>query len=132
MGVEIYYTTETPADFKELAAIYDALGWNSIGLSVSSVEKMCRQSWYTVYAYDKDKLVGMGRIISDGVITGIICGLCVAPPYQGAGIGKQLLANMVAYCEARGVIPQLMCEENLVVYYERLGFKKFAAGMSKR
>ena len=49
---------------------------------------MCKQSWYTIYAFD-DKLVGMGRIISDGVITGVICGVCVMPEYQSIGIGKK-------------------------------------------
>jgi hypothetical protein len=32
---------------------------------------MCNQSWYAIYAFDEEQLVGMGRVISDGVITGV-------------------------------------------------------------
>ena len=38
---------------------------------------MCKQSWYVIYAFKEQQLIGMGRVISDGVITGIICGVRV-------------------------------------------------------
>jgi GNAT superfamily N-acetyltransferase len=127
----VTYSKEPPEDVHELEALYDALEWNSINLSAAELNTMCRQSWYAVYAYDGQRLAGMGRIISDGVITGVICGLGVHPDYQSRGIGRQILHRLVEHCEKSRVIPQLMCEEGLEPYYEKLGFQRFTIGMKK-
>lgn len=131
MEETIKYTIEPPNDFRQLLTIYEELGWNSLHLTVNDLEKMCTQSWYAIYAFDQQKLVGMGRIISDGVITGIICGVCVLPSFQSKGIGKEMLYRMVAHSEHNRVIPQLMCAESLESYYESVGFKKFSVGMTR-
>ncbi len=128
----IRYTTEPPADFGALLTIYEELGWNSLGLSAEELERMCRQSWYALYVFDDQRLVGMGRVISDGVITGIICGVCVSPSHQGKGIGQDIMLQLIQHCERHRVIPQLMCVEDLGPYYEKLGFEKFSIGMTRR
>lgn len=127
----IYFTTEPPKDFGQLLSLYESLGWNSLKLSSDDLKQMCNQSWYAIYAFEDQKLVGMGRIISDGVITGIICGLCVLPSYQSKGIGKEMLNRMIDHCEQNRVIPQLLCTENLEPYYESFGFRKFTVGMTR-
>ena len=129
MGV-IQYTLEPTEDFSQLQTLYDSLGWNSLKLTVHELERMCNQSWYAIYAFDEKKLVGMGRVISDGVVTGIICGVGVLPNYQSKGIGKEMLNRIIQHCEQNGVIPQLMCVEDLESYYESFGFKKFSIGMT--
>ncbi|UVI30213.1 GNAT family N-acetyltransferase [Paenibacillus spongiae] len=132
MDKTIRYTTTPPDNFNPLLALYESLGWNSLRLTVDELERMCNQSWYAIYAFDDQQLVGMGRVISDGVITGIICGVCVHPSYQSMGIGKEMLNRIIQHCEQHRVIPQLMCVEQLEPYYETLGFKKFTSGMTKR
>ncbi|CRK82056.1 GNAT family N-acetyltransferase [Neobacillus massiliamazoniensis] len=127
----INYTTVPPENFKQLLTLYESLGWNSLNLTVNDLEQMCKQSWYAIYAFDDQQLVGMGRVISDGVITGIICGVCVLPSYQSKGIGKEMLNRIIEHCEQNRVIPQLMCVESLESYYETIGFKKFSIGMTK-
>ncbi|KAA0543166.1 GNAT family N-acetyltransferase [Bacillus sp. BGMRC 2118] len=128
----ITYLTNPPKDFGQLLTLYESLGWNTLHLTVDELEQMCNQSWYAFYAYDNQQLVGMGRVISDGVITGIICGVCVLPSYQSVGIGKQIVNRLIAHCEQNKVIPQLMCEERLAPYYNTFGFQKFSIGMSKQ
>ncbi|WHY75214.1 GNAT family N-acetyltransferase [Neobacillus sp. WH10] len=131
MERRINYTVEPPENFQQLLTLYESLGWNSLNLSVTELELMCRQSWYAIYAFDEQQLVGMTRIISDGVITGIICGVCVYPSYQSKGIGKEMLNRIIAHCEQKRVIPQLMCADSLESYYETFGFQQFSIGMSK-
>lgn len=128
----IRYVSGVLEEYAPVSALYHALGWDGLGLSASELETMCRQSWFVLFAFDGDRLAGMGRVISDGVITGIICGLGVHPEYRSLGIGRELLHRLTAQCEEHGVIPQLMCAEQLVPYYEASGFKTFTVGMSKR
>lgn len=131
MERHILYTIEPPENFKQLLTLYESLGWNSLKLTVNDLKQMCNQSWYAIYAFDEQQLVGMGRVISDGVITGIVCGVCVLPNYQFKGIGKEMLNRIIEHCEQNRVIPQLMCVESLKSYYETFGFEKFTIGMTK-
>ncbi|TXR59365.1 GNAT family N-acetyltransferase [Bacillus sp. AY18-3] len=131
MNNSINYTIEHPTDFNGLLALYESLGWNSLKLTLNELEQMCKQSWYAIYAFDDKKLVGMGRIISDGVITGVICGICVLQDYQSIGIGKEIVERLIQHCELNKVIPQLMCVGKLQSYYESKGFEAFSIGMTK-
>lgn len=131
MNNRINYTIEHPTDFNGLLALYESLGWNSLNLTLNELEQMCKQSWYAIYAFDDKKLVGMGRIISDGVITGVICGICVLPKFQSIGIGNEIVERLIQHCEQNKVIPQLMCVEKLQSYYESKGFEAFSIGMTK-
>jgi len=124
--------TRAESNFSQLFSLYESLGWNSLKLSVDDLKQMCNQSWYAIFAFDDQKMVGMGRIISDGVITGIICGLCVLPSYQSKGIGKEMLSRLIGHCEQNCVIPQLLCIESLESYYESFGFRKFSIGMTRK
>ncbi|MEK4837848.1 GNAT family N-acetyltransferase [Bacillus sp. FSL L8-0152] len=125
------YASEHPTDFNGLLSLYESLEWNSLKLTVNELERMCKQSWYAIYVFDDKRLVGMGRVISDGVITGIICGVGVLPKYQSSGIGKEIVKRLIQHCEQNKVIPQLMCVEKLQSYYESIGFEAFSIGMTK-
>ncbi|MCC2447638.1 GNAT family N-acetyltransferase [Bacillus cereus] len=131
MENSIRYTREHPTDFNGLLSLYESLEWNSLKLTVNELERMCKQSWYAIYVFDDKRLVGMGRVISDGVITGIICGVGVLPKYQSSGIGKEIVKRLIQHCEQNKVIPQLMCVEKLQSYYESIGFEAFSIGMTK-
>lgn len=127
----ITYTSELPEDFTALLDLYETLGWNFLNLSIRDLQAMCAGSWYSIYAYEGERLVGMGRVISDGVLTGLLCGICVHPDVQARGIGTGIVQRLVMQCEKFGVIPQLLCEQELEGYYERLGFTTFTIGMKK-
>ncbi|AKR09372.1 GNAT family N-acetyltransferase [Bacillus cereus] len=131
MENSIRYTSEHPTDFNGLLSLYESLEWNSLKLTVNELERMCTQSWYAIYAFKEEQLIGMGRVISDGVITGVICGVCVLPKYQSIGIGKEIVERLIQHCEQNKVIPQLMCVEKLQSYYESIGFEAFSIGMTK-
>jgi hypothetical protein len=47
-------------------------------LTTRMVEAL-KNSWYVVSAYNDDKLVASGRIVSDGVIQCFVCEMMVLP-----------------------------------------------------
>lgn len=91
-----------------------------------------QQSWYAIYAYHGSSLVGTGRIISDGITNAYLCGLGVRPEYRGQGIGTEITRLLRDYCREAKVHLQFFCEEELVPYYENMGFKAFAVGMKNK
>lgn len=52
-------------------------------------------SWYSISAYNKEELIGYGRVISDGVHHALIVDLIIAPKYQSKGIGSEILRRLL-------------------------------------
>ncbi|TQR42175.1 GNAT family N-acetyltransferase [Paenibacillus popilliae] len=127
--MEIRYESELPTP-EEIYELYEYLQWNTyLGLSQEKLLKAMQQSYCAIYAYHEDQLIGTGRIISDGIINAYLCGLGVHPDYRGQGIGTAISRLLMEQCSNHNLHLQFFCEEELVPYYERLGFTVFAVGM---
>ncbi len=88
----------------------------------------CSHSYWL--AMDGDVAVGFVNALSDGVLSAFIPLLEVRPEYQGQGIGKELMAKIVANYNDLYMI-DLLCDESLANYYGPMGFIK-VTGMAKR
>lgn len=55
------------------------------------LRRACENSYLVCFAYAGDRLVGMGRALSDGEYQAAIYDLVVLPEYQGLGIGRQIM-----------------------------------------
>ena len=81
--MEIRYESELPTA-EEIYELYEHLQWNIyLGLSQEKLLEAMQQSYFAIYAYHEDQLIGTGRIISDGIINAYLCGLGVHPDYRG-------------------------------------------------
>jgi ribosomal protein S18 acetylase RimI-like enzyme len=69
---------------------------------------------------DTERVVGFITAVTDGVLTGFIPLLEVLPAYQGQGIGRALMSRMLDRLQALPNI-DLMCDPDIVPYYERFG-----------
>jgi N-acetylglutamate synthase-like GNAT family acetyltransferase len=125
----LHFSEEIPHP-DQLYDLYESVGWNDfLHLSKGQLVQALTQSWYVINVYDDKRLIGTGRLISDGVINANLCGLVVHPDYQGTGIGKFLVKYMVDKSKKSNLYLQLYCRDELIAYYEKLGFQVFAAGM---
>jgi ribosomal protein S18 acetylase RimI-like enzyme len=77
-------------------------------------------SYRVVVARSQDTVVGFVNMISDGVLTAFIPWLEVRPEFQGRGIGTELMRRVLAEAEHLYSV-DLVCDEELRPYYERLG-----------
>lgn len=113
--------------------LYTALEWYNLkGYTDEDIAK-ANESFYSVYAYSGDTLVGLGRVASDGMIAAIISGVCVRPEYRRYGIGGEIVNRLADYCQT-GIYKmnvQLFCEDSLIQWYEKLGFEKGPMGMRR-
>lgn len=110
-----------PAGFHELMR---STGWFAdTPPAVEELAAALAQSWAAVSAYDGPRLVGTGRVLSDGVLHALIVEMIVLPDYQGQGIGSTILTRLVARCRAAGIrMIQLFCARDKAGFYERHGF----------
>ena len=94
MHLSPIYKTELPTK-DALFLLYEELGWNDfLALSAEQLLLAMRHSFFAVYAYDGDKLIGTGRVVSDGVINAYICGLGVLPEYRNRGVGSEIMNRL--------------------------------------
>lgn len=127
--MNLSYKEEIP-DKEQLLRLYEALDWNSyLKLDENQLYTAMLQSWYVIGVYDNDILIATGRVISDGIINAYLCGLGVRQEYRNRGIGTEISRRLVDKCRQNNLHIQFFCEEKLVSYYEKMGFKKFSIGM---
>lgn len=118
---------------EDIIKLYDKLDWlKHINGGEKWLVKAMENSTFTIYVYVDGKIAGTGRVISDGMITALICGIGVLPEYRGNHIGKEIVNKLVEKCKSIGIDPQLTCKEGLVSYYEELGFDTFGYGMQNK
>lgn len=90
-----------------------------------------RGSLACVIALDGERAVGFVTAVGDGVLTAFLPWLEVLPAWQGRGIGTALVRRVLARLEGSYSI-DLVCDEDLVPFYQRLGLMRLPAVMGLR
>ncbi len=113
----------TIEDYWEL---YLTTGWNNqYKFTIEEVANALKNSWYSVSVYDSQKLLGFGRVISDGIQHALIVDLIVRSEYQGKGLGYQILDRLVLKCKANKIRDiQLFSAKDRFRFYEKYGFER--------
>lgn len=125
--------TSVVKDLGDVYDLYERLDWNRhVNLEPDQLNQVMAGSHHVVYVYDGSLLVGTGRIISDGLLTALVCGLGVDPNYQKRGIGSRIMSHLVDFSDKHHLVLQLLCDQTLEVYYEQFGFEKFTSGMKRK
>jgi len=91
------------------------------------LKKAFNNSFAVIFILEEDRLIGMGRAISDGACQAALYDIAVDPRYQGKGLGKRItneLCNRVSGCN---II--LYTGPDTVAFYKKLHFRKIPTGM---
>lgn len=91
--------------------------------SNDTFRKLLKNSYKVVLAYHDQKLIGFINCISDGVLSAYIPLLEVVPEHQNKGIGQELIKRLQNELRHLYMI-DLICDKELVTYYEKLGMMK--------
>jgi ribosomal protein S18 acetylase RimI-like enzyme len=94
------------------------------------LRRACENSYLVCFAYDGDRLVGMGRALSDGEYQAAIYDLVVLPEYQGLGIGRQIMESIHRRLPVKTII--LYAVPGKEPFYKKLGYYKLLTGMARR
>ena len=119
----IEYRAGAPEE-QQFFALFETTGWNAnYQATPQELSHMLANTWYMLAAYDGERLVGFGRVVSDLVLHAMIYDMIVAPDYQGRGIGGEILERLVGKCLQAGIRDiQLFCARGKRAFYERRGF----------
>ncbi|MBT8401220.1 MAG: GNAT family N-acetyltransferase [Rhodothermia bacterium] len=90
--------------------------------SAEQIWSMYEASTHVYAAWQNDHLVGIARVLSDGVLQSYLCDLAVEPDVQRSGVGKALLNRIVEACRGTELI--LRDSTLSASFYEHLGFKR--------
>lgn len=134
--MQINYINRTPtAD--EFNYLTEAVGWGRRDNRI--VEEALNNTLYSLCVYDRDKLIGYGRIIGDKTIFLYIHDVMVIPKYQGKQIGTGIMKELVKQIddykkENSNIRTYLGASKGKEKFYEKFGFvarpnKELGAGM---
>jgi GNAT superfamily N-acetyltransferase len=115
---------EEPPEINSYMDLFNTTGWNDeYNISHEMMRTALNNSWYMVSAYCDDKLVGFGRIVTDGVLHAMIYEMIVRPEFQGKGIGTQILKMLIQKCKQQSIRDiQLFCAKGKKEFYIKNGF----------
>jgi len=111
---------------EDIVSLYKIGGWWKESYDSSYISHMIIGSFVFAVVVDtiKDKAIGMGRVISDGVSDAYIQDLIVIPEYRNRGIGKTLVQTLIEYCRSKKIVwIGLIAEPGSEEFYADLGLK---------
>jgi ribosomal protein S18 acetylase RimI-like enzyme len=122
MPIRYYNQLPKPVDFFTL---FETTGWNlNNPVNLDEIYSALEHSWYSISAYHGSRLIGFGRVISDGFYHAFIVELIIHPDYQRQRIGSHILTKLVAHCQAAGIRQiQFFSAKGKATFYEKHGFK---------
>lgn len=126
---EIIYKEEKQIDQVSLLNLYNDAGWTAYTDNPEQLEKAIRNSLYTLTARKDNKLVGLVRIVGDGVTILYIQDILVLKNYKRKKIGTSLI-NIVLEKFKNIRQKVLLTEDNSETrgFYESLGFESCDKG----
>lgn len=105
-------------------ALRKSVGWATFTTEVA--EKSLAHTLFCVCAFDGGELIGMGRVLGDGVFSFYIGNVMVLPTRQGEGVGKSIVDEIMAYVDANavpGAIASLFSIKGKEEFYTPFGFQ---------
>jgi predicted GNAT family N-acyltransferase len=126
---DIVVTEDRPA-VEEFIALRLMMGWGAI--DEATARQTIDNATFTVCMRRNGRLLGLARVVGDGVLYFYISDVIVHPDLQGGGHGMTLMNAVVAYLKRAakpGATIALVPTKGRESFYERVGFVRCPNGM---
>ena len=120
------YIVVKEANREELIDLYKDAGWwlPENDEDPSFVDRIVEKSFCFVIAVFENKIIGMGRSISDGISDAYIQDVVVLNKYRGKGIGGKIIDTIVDYLKSQKISwIGLIGEPGTQSFYEKHRFE---------
>ena len=122
--------TELIVKYNELTAEEFILLWETVwgqGPTLEQTKLAMEYTLFRVSVFDGDKIVAMARMNGDMGLDYYIKDVIVRPEYQGRGIGRMLIDELLKFISENGVkgtdiFVELCAMPDKIPFYEKFGF----------
>ena len=76
---------------QEITDLYQSVGWTNYTSCPEMLEEAYKNSLCILGAFEKEKLVGVVRVVGDGISIVFVQDILVLPEYQRQGVGSALM-----------------------------------------
>ena len=125
----INYSNEKYIDKERLESLYNDVEWYAYTDDLELLQQAIEQSLYVLTAWEEDTLVGLIRVVGDGLTIIYIQDILVLKEYQNQGIATEMLQHVLTkYDNVRQKV--LLTDEAPDVrhFYEKNGFESCDKG----
>jgi ribosomal protein S18 acetylase RimI-like enzyme len=116
----IIFSDRKDIDLAQLVALYRQAPWASTR-TLEDARDMLTHTDVAITAWNGDRLVGLGRVLTDYVYRASIWDVIVDTAYQGQDIGTQIIQRILGYPDLKRVELFWLCTRS-PGFYEKLGF----------
>lgn len=127
--MKINYDNNKKISKEQLGELYNNVGWYAYTDDLEVLQKALEQSLEVISVWNDEALVGLIRIVGDGLTIIYIQDILILKSYQNRGIATQLLQQVLnKYTNVRQKV--LMTDEAPDVrhFYEKNGFQSCDKG----
>lgn len=105
-------------------------------IPVEHARKALQNGLVNVSALYRGELVGMGRLVGDGVMYWYLQEIIVLPQFQGRGIGRLIVNHLVEYARVNSASGKFTTVGGVSArgkepFYEKMGFEIISNGIIK-
>ena len=117
----ITYTDKKQFDCSTLLPLFEQSSW-ARGRTLRDAQEMVKHTHLFMTAWDGERLVGCGRVLTDYVYRASIWDLVVDGQYQGQDIGSEIINRILSHPTLERVELFWLCTRDKQAFYETLGF----------
>ncbi len=111
-------------DIKSISYLYESAGWFDYTEDLEKLEEAFKNSLKIISAWHEEKLIGLIRVVGDGLTIIYIQDIVVLPEYQGNGIGRSLIYSVLdEYKDVKQKILISEDKDSSIEFYKNIGFK---------
>ena len=119
----VKYNELTAEQFIEL---WQAVGWGE-GPALEQTRLAMEHTLFRVSIFDGDKIIAMARLIGDMGLDYYIKDVVVRPEYQGKGLGRMLINEILKFISKNGIkgtdiFVELCAMPDKIPFYKKFGF----------
>ncbi len=116
----ITFSETNDLDPAKLVHLYQQAPWAK-GRTLEDAREMLRHTDVAITAWDREILIGFGRVLTDYVYRATIWDVIVDKAYQGQGIGTHIVHQILTHPRLKKVELFWLCTR-MPGFYEKLGF----------
>lgn len=125
--MNVKYEIVQSAYLPDLIDLYKDAGWwveENDGVDPEFITKIIRGSFCFAIALVENRIIGMGRALSDGVSDAYIQDVVVLSQFRGKGIGRQIINTIINHLQEKGISwIGLISEPDATAFYQSLNFE---------